>query len=72
MVFFLRLSEIAFQLLFVAFVATQVFYPMIVGTRTFPMFRKARREVNDQIVAAHESAELRELRSELKSFKEKK
>jgi DNA mismatch repair protein MutH len=66
MAFILYALEAAFIVLFLGFTVTQVIWPLIEGTQTFPIFR--RRQLEQTLILANELQAQEELLRELEEL----
>ena len=67
--FALRLFGYVFIAFVVALLVTQMFIPMLMGTRLFPMFRKTRLHIQDEIAEVKEQLTDQQLQEELDRLK---
>lgn len=68
---FLILIRFVVYALVVLFVGTQVILPLVTGSRLFPMFRKARNHIENEIRETREKIHDMEMQNELTSLKAK-
>jgi len=64
--FFLRVSEVAFAMIFVVFMITQVIVPLLANKQMFPIFRREKKQLGRELAAVNEKLDAAEMKRQIK------